>query len=151
MGGITFAEQNTNLYICKATVAMTDGENIQTAKVTGKLQEGDMIEASSGEVKQDESGIFRIQGKAVKSGEIGLVTTKGNAGTVFAEVVPKYFSVRRETQLNKRFEGTDMVRKIDAGETFKVLEGPKVEKSAPESRIKVRVIGDGSEGWVSRP
>merc|ERR1712050_402344 len=118
----------------------------------GKLQEGEMLDALSGEVKQDESGISRVQGKALKSGNVGWITTTGNAGTVFAATLPKYYSVLKEVQVNKKYqpEGADVVRKVEVGETFQVLEGPKEEKASPESRIKVRAMSDGVEGWVSR-
>merc|ERR1719517_301498 len=102
--GVTFAEPNTKLYMCKSTVAMTDGESIQDSKVVGKLQEGDMFDASTGEVKQDATGVFRVQGKAVKSGEAGWITTKGNAGTVFAEAIPKYYSALKEMELCRNFQ-----------------------------------------------
>merc|ERR1711862_5451 len=74
----------------------------------------------------------------------------GNAGTLFAEVVPKNYAVKKEMDLCRGFDCTGVVRKIDIGETFKVLEGPKEEKSAPEARIKVRTATDGVEGWVSK-
>merc|ERR1739845_268563 len=83
--GVTFAEPNTKLYVCKTSVAMTDGQDIQDAKVIRKLAEGDVLNASTGEVKQDAAGIHRIQVKCAKSGEVGWITTQGNAGTVFAE------------------------------------------------------------------
>merc|ERR1719221_1136014 len=150
--GVTFAEPNTKLYVCKSTVAMTDGENIQDSKVIGKLQEGDMLDALSGEVKQDESGISRVQGKALKSGNVGWITTTGNAGTVFAATLPKYYSVLKEVQVNRKFqpEGADVVRKVEVGEAFQILEGPKEEKASTESRLKVRAASDGLEGWASR-
>jgi len=150
--GVTFAEPNKKLYVCKATVAMTDGENIQDSKVITKLQDGDMLDAVSGEVKQDASGISRVKGKALKSGEVGWITTQGNAGTVFAATIPNYYSVLKEVHMNKKFhpEGADVVRKAEVGETFQILEGPKEEKALPESRIKVRAASDGVEGWVSR-
>merc|ERR1719221_1293401 len=150
--GVTFAEPNTKLYICKSTVAMTDGENIQDSKVIGKLSEGDMLDAVGSEIKQDASGISRVKGKALKTGEIGWITIQGNAGTVFAATIPKYYSVLKEVEANKKYqpEGAGVLRKLEVGETFQVLEGPKEEKAAPESRIKVRATSDGVEGWVSR-
>merc|ERR1712176_132813 len=150
--GTTFADLNTKLYVCKETVAMTDGENIKESKVIGKLHEGDMFDSISGEVTQDAAGISRLQGKAVKSGETGWITTKGNAGTEFAVLVPKHYSVLKEVQVTKKNQpdGVEVVRTAEVGETFQVLEGPKVEKGQPESRIKIRALSDGVEGWVSK-
>merc|ERR1712232_37124 len=150
--GVTFAEPNTTLYMCKTTVAMTDGDNMQDSKVIAKLSEGDMFDSMGAEVKQDASGISRVKGKALKSGEIGWITTQGNAGTVFAATIPKYYSVLKEVEANKKYqpEGADVIRKLEVGETFQIMEGPKEEKASPESRIKVRAASDGVEGWVSR-
>merc|ERR1719174_2520109 len=123
---------------------MTDNEDIKESKVIKKLADGDMLDASTGEVKQDSTGICRVLGTAVKGGEVGWITTKGNAGTVFAEVVPKYYSVLKEVHANKaQAEGANTIRKLDVGETFKMLEGPREEKAHPEFRIKVRA-SDGS-------
>merc|ERR1712151_112338 len=148
--GTTFAAPNTNLYVCKTQVAITDAEGIQDSKEIGKLQEGETFDASSGEVKVDASGVSRVQGKATKSGAVGWITTKGNAGTIFAEVVAKNYVVQKEMELCRSSDCSSVMRKIDIGETFKVQEGPKEEKSAPEARIKVRTATDGVEGWVSK-
>merc|ERR1712176_6319 len=148
--GTSFAAPNANLYVCKTQVAVTDAEGIQDSKVLGKLQEGETFDASTGEVKQDASGISRVQGKATKSGVEGWITTKGNAGTIFAEVVAKNYIVQKEMELCRGFDCAHAMRKIEVGEAFKVVEGPKEEKSAPEARIKVRTATDGVEGWVSK-
>merc|ERR1712176_1701571 len=148
--GTSFAAPNANLYVCKTQVAVTDAEGIQDSKVLGKLQEAETFDASTGEVKQDASGISRVQGTATKSGTVGWITTKGNAGTVFAEVVPKNYAVQKDMELCRNFDCAQVMRKIDIGETFKVLDGPKEEKSVPEARIKVRTATDGVEGWVSK-
>merc|ERR1712048_291682 len=98
-----------------------------------------------------DSGVSRLPGKALQDGKDGWVTVKGNAGTVYAEAVAKYYSVLKEVQLEKRFEsaGAESIRKMEVGETFQILEGPRDEKAPPEMRAKVR-CSDGSVGWVSK-
>jgi hypothetical protein len=43
---VVYAETNPKLYTCTATIAMTDGGNIQECKVVRKLALGEMFEAS---------------------------------------------------------------------------------------------------------
>jgi len=112
---------------------MTDGQDIKDAKVIKKLAEGDTLEAT-GEVLADAAGIHRVQGKCVKGGEVGWITTIGNAGTVFAAVMQKQYSVVKEQQVTRKYmpEG-DVVRKAEPGEAFQVLEGPRRKKRLPSS------------------
>eukprot|EP00401_Gymnodinium_catenatum_P034589 CAMPEP_0117540034 /NCGR_PEP_ID=MMETSP0784-20121206/43292_1 /TAXON_ID=39447 /ORGANISM="" /LENGTH=72 /DNA_ID=CAMNT_0005336679 /DNA_START=1 /DNA_END=215 /DNA_ORIENTATION=+ len=72
---------------------MTDSEDIKTSKVVRKLVADEMFEIT-GDIKEDAgAGIARAKGKAVKDGREGWITTKGNAGTVFAEPASKFYSV----------------------------------------------------------
>jgi hypothetical protein len=133
-------------------VAITDAEDIKSCKVVRKMAAGEFFEIS-GELKEDpESKIFRIQGKAQKDGKEGWITVKGNAGTVYAEQTTKYYAVLKEVALQKRFQtaGSEEVRKMEAGEAFQVLEGPKGEKVPPEVRVKVRCLSDKAIGWISK-
>jgi len=147
-----FAEANTKLYVCKAPVAMTDSSDIQSSKVIRKLAIDETFMADNGELHEDPaSGIFRLQGKAMKDGKKGWITTKGNAGTVFAELMPKVYSVLKDVNVYKGIteDSKAVVRKLEAGETMQVLEGPKEEKVESESRIKVRALSDKALGWIS--
>merc|ERR1711957_1141656 len=147
-----FAEMNNKLYVCKAAVAMTDALDIQSSKVLRKLAVDEQFVATTGELVEDAvAGIFRLQGKALKDDKEGWITTKGNAGTVFAELTPKMYSVLKDVNVYKNFteDSKQVVRKLEAGETFKVLEGPKEEKVEAENRIKVRAVSDKAIGWIS--
>jgi len=147
-----FAEANNKLYVCKAAVAMTDALDIQSSKVLRKLAVDEQFVATTGElVADDAAGIFRLQGKALKDGKEGWITTKGNAGTIFAELTPKMYSVLKDVNVYKLAveDSKQIVRKLEAGETFKVLEGPKEERIEPENRVKVRAVSDKAVGWIS--
>merc|ERR1712072_1057929 len=43
--GTIFAESNPKLYLCMASVALTDAENVNTCKVLRKLGAGELFEA----------------------------------------------------------------------------------------------------------
>jgi len=148
---VVYAEANKKLYTCKTSVAMTDGEDIKACKVLRKLAVDEMFEASGDCVEDKDAGVTRVAGKALKDGKEGWITTKGNAGTVYAEATNKFYSVNKEVALEKRFaSGAEAIRTLEAGETFQVLEGPKEEKVQPDSRIKVRCISDDKVGWTSK-
>merc|ERR1712019_302690 len=109
------------------------------------------FEASGGPEVDAETGIARLPGKALQDGKEGWITTRGNAGTVYAEAATKYYSVKKEVELQKKFQSdSESSRKMDIGETFQLLEGPRDEKAVPEVRAKVRCVKDGSIGWISK-
>merc|ERR1712187_685167 len=112
----------------------------------------EFFECSGDAVTDEETGITRAPGKPLKGKKTGWITTKGNAGTVYAEADTKKYFVEKEAELEDRFAsaGAKPVRKLEVGETFTLLEGPREEKAPPEYRMKVRCLKDGKEGWVSK-
>merc|ERR1712072_1375620 len=90
---VDYAEANKKLYTIKASVAMTDGANIKECKVVRKLAEGEL---------------FEMEGVAKKDGQRGWLTSKGNAGTVYAEPTTKYYTVTKEVDLQKAFKSIDV-------------------------------------------
>merc|ERR1712039_475247 len=118
MGDIVYAEPNPKLYICKEMVAMTDGQDIMSCKVLRKLAVGEFFEASGPVVEDSTTGVSRLPGKALKDGKEGWITIKGNAGTIYAEAATKYYAVKKEVELEKRFNtGGESIRKLEVGET----------------------------------
>lgn len=62
----------------------------------------------------------------------------------------KYFCVRREVPLQQKLPSdSETVRKLDMGEAFQVIDGPKEEKVGPCSRVKVVSTRDGATGWAT--
>merc|ERR1712151_964478 len=106
------------------------------------LAVGEKFEASGQPETDPETGISRMPGKALQDGKEGWITTKGNAGTIYAEVDSKKYFVEKEADLQNKFESNTAktIRKLEVGETFTLLEGPREEKVPPENRIKVRCL-----------
>jgi len=151
--GTVFAEPNKKLFIVTGSVAMTDAQNIKDCKVVRKLAVGELFDTIGEPAEDTESGVWRVEGVAKKDGKKGWCTTKGNAGTVYAEVSSKYYSVLKEIPLQQKFPteaAGDDVRMIAVGEALNVLEGPKVEPSPAQVRVKVRAAKDGAVGWMTR-
>jgi len=149
---VVYAETNAKMYTIKQSVALTDGPNISECKVLRKLTEGELFH-TEGEPVED-GGVWRVGGVAKKDDLKGWLTSKGNAGTVYAEVANKSLTVTKEVELHKVFKSVDVnpevVRMLEAGEELQVTEGPKDEKIPTDTRVKVRCLSDGSVGWMSR-
>eukprot|EP00927_Polykrikos_kofoidii_P065794 TRINITY_DN61510_c0_g1_i1.p1 TRINITY_DN61510_c0_g1~~TRINITY_DN61510_c0_g1_i1.p1 ORF type:complete len:2086 (-),score=507.96 TRINITY_DN61510_c0_g1_i1:169-6426(-) len=146
------AEIDAKLFICTQTVAITDGLDVKSCNVLRKLVVGELFEMEGELVEDPGSKLVRAQGKALKDGKEGWISTKGNAGTIFAEVTNKYYSVLDDVQLHTAFssEEAKVVRTLTAGEKFQVVEGPKEETVAPEERFKVCALSDRAVGWISQ-
>jgi len=149
---VIHAETNQKMYTIKQSVALTDGQNITDCKVLRKLTEGELFQ-TEGEPVED-AGVFRVEGVAKKDDLKGWLTSKGNQGTVYAEVANKSFTVTKEVELQKAFKSvdvnTELVRMLEVGEELQVTEGPKDEKVPGDTRVKVRCLSDGAVGWMSR-
>jgi hypothetical protein len=151
-GGDMLATLSDTLII-KAGVGITDGKDIKSAKVLRKLEEGEKFTTCGNEVEDKENGVFRVEGVAVKDDKRGWITTRGNRGSVFAVSqgnTSKSYSATHEIDLHLQFQSSSGVkRKLEVGETFSVLEGPREEKSAPVKRLQVRAVAGGETGWVT--
>ncbi|CAE8596151.1 unnamed protein product [Polarella glacialis] len=148
--GETFAEADLKLYTCVSAVAMTSALEIKS-DIVKKLSVGDTLTLEEGPAEEPSAGVSRIKGKTSKDGVVGWITVKGNAGTVFAENIAKQYTVLRAMPLQKALgsAASPTLRQLEVGEVLQVLEGPKDEVHQPELRAKVRVVSDGTEGWVT--
>jgi hypothetical protein len=148
--GNTHASQATHIYIVNSAVAMTDTLEIKNSKVIKKLAAGDLF-VSEEEPKED-GGIRRLKGNAMSDDTEGWVTLKGNAGTDFVTQTEKHYTVVRPTRLSKGLKGDlseATVREVEVGEALEIIDGPKVVKFEPLTRIKGKMLGDGLVGWIN--
>lgn len=146
--GHVFAEKGTKVYTCTATVAITDVCDIKACKVLKKLSVDDVFTILEGPVCE-EGGCERVKGRSSDDVE-GWITIKGNAGTVYAKVNEKLYSIVEDVAMQTDFKSeSSEVRRLTAGEAIEVTEGPREEKFVPANRAKVRTASDGAEGWLS--
>merc|ERR1712100_81414 len=126
---VEYAKATSKLHTIKTTVAMTNGPNIKDkeCQVLRKLAEGELFEME-GDAILDDTGVTRMQGVAMKDGLKGWVTSKGNAGTVYAELTDKYYTISKAVELQKEFKSVgvknEVVRKLEIGEALQIIEGP---------------------------
>ncbi|CAK0808981.1 unnamed protein product, partial [Prorocentrum cordatum] len=150
--GTVMAEADAKYYSCVTSVAMTDELDVKSCKVVRKLAVGELFVVTEGPVEEKEAGITRIKGKALKDEAEGWITSKGNAGTVYAEPSKKHWSIVQEQPMTKAFKSNgpvEEVRSLEAGEAVLLLEGPKEEAFPPDVRIKGRALSDGAIGWIT--
>jgi len=150
--GTELAVKGGKVYICTATVAMTDEFDIKACKVVKKLSVDEhftMLE----EPKEDENAkITRMKGRSAKDGTEGWVTIKGNAGSVYAKVNEKLWSIiADEVPFHDKFVTKEATvhRMLAKDEAVEGYEGPKEEKIAPVTRMKCRATSDGAVGWLT--
>merc|ERR1711957_823574 len=143
----------TDTLIIKAGVGMTDDQDMKTCKVVRKLEEGEKFNTCGNEIEDKENGVFRVEGVAVKDDKKGWITTRGNRGSVFAVSqgnTSKKYSATHEIDLQHEFRSASgLKRKLAAGETSSVCEGPREEKALPVKRIEVRALAGGETGWIT--
>jgi hypothetical protein len=147
--GNVLVEKNSTIYTCVATVAITDVFDISACKVLRKMNAAEVFTMSEGPVSEDSSGITRVKGKSSKDGIEGWVTITGNAGTVFAKLNEKLYTVKKTVALEDKFPSdSTALRTLEEDEALEILDAPKEEKHAPVERMKIRAC-DGAIGWIT--
>jgi len=148
--GKVFLEKGSKCYTCMATVAITDVFDIKTCKVLKKLPVDEVFTISEGPIAEEGTGVERVKGKSTKDDVEGWITIKGNAGTCFAKINEKLYTVIQEVTMQGQFKSdSSAVRTLKVGEAVEVMEGPKEEKFDALNRAKVRTSSDGTAGWIS--
>jgi len=148
--GKEFLEKGNKCYTCTATVAITDVFDIKTCKVMKKLAVDEVFTISEGPVAEEGTGVERVKGKSTKDNVEGWITIKGNAGTTYAKVNEKLYTVTHEVEMQTQFKSdSSSVRTLKVGEAVEVTEGPREEKFEALNRAKVRTSGDDTVGWIS--
>jgi len=148
--GQSFARQGQSTFTCKAGVALTDGKNIKDCKVLRKLDKGEVLTVLEGPIDDPDAGVARIRAKARKDSAEGWVTTRGNAGSVYAEETGRTYVIEVPNPLQADFQSSSAeVRALAEGESVELLEGPKEETFEPVMRMRGRTATDGKEGWFT--
>jgi len=145
------AKQGKSTFTCISGIALTSDRNIKDCKVLRKLDKGEELLVLEGPIQDEGAGVTRIRARAPKDNMEGWVTTKGNAGSLYAEETGRTYMVSASMPLQSVFQSDNAsdIRVLAEGETIELLEGPKEEKSSSTSRVYVRAITDGKTGWVT--
>eukprot|EP00933_Yihiella_yeosuensis_P049367 TRINITY_DN4619_c0_g2_i3.p1 TRINITY_DN4619_c0_g2~~TRINITY_DN4619_c0_g2_i3.p1 ORF type:complete len:118 (-),score=28.83 TRINITY_DN4619_c0_g2_i3:407-760(-) len=99
-------------------------------------------------------GVYRINGRALRDGIVGWVTVAGNQGITFLMPGGNLFKIvrpARMTQALTDLEGSEgEVRQLALGDALEVIAWDRhTENNMSVTRIKAKVQGEDSVGWVS--
>lgn len=149
--GQELAVADKNIYTCTSAIALTSDADIKTCKVLRKLGKGEAMTVLEGPITDDKTSVTRIKAQALKDKAEGWVTTKGNAGSVYAEESTRHYVVGQAIALQKAFksDSAETVRMLEEGEMIEVAEGPREEAANPLIRVRGRAVADGAVGWVT--
>lgn len=148
--GAELAVPGKSTYTTLSAIALTDNFDIKACKVVRKLAKGEVLTVIEGPVEDGPAGVSRIKVSAKKDGKEGWVTTKGNAGTKYAEETGKTYTITKPTPMHSSFSSeSETVRMLSAEESIEVLEDPRDEQGEPPVRIRVRCVSDGTVGWAT--
>merc|ERR1712060_88618 len=118
--------------------------------VVRKLVEGEGFTVLEGPNVDTDSGISRVKGKTLKDEKEGWITVKGNAGTVYAALSSKHWTILEDTPLQKEASlSSEEVRTLTKGEAVTALDKPREEQRPPVVRAKCRAVSDSSVGWIT--
>merc|ERR1719235_512758 len=73
------AAVDTSYHVCKAPVAITDGQDITKCKSLRKLAPKEVLKVLDGPFEDETSGVKRVKAKCLSDGVEGWVTVQGNA------------------------------------------------------------------------
>jgi len=151
VAGTNFASLSPKVYICKATIAMTDVFDISSCKVVRKVTIGEALVVVDGQEEHTDSevAIKRLKFMSPKDGKEGWVTLKGNQGTVYVEPSKTHYMVETDVELRQTAEkDSKVVTTVKVGEVLEGLEAPKEVRPDSKMGVRARSLEDGKAGWI---
>merc|ERR1712032_548974 len=131
--GKKIAAQSEGIYVCKATIAMTDVLDLKRCKVVHKVEIGEPLLVINAQEQKDSAAIKRLKFKGLRHDKEGWVTLKGNQGTTYMEASKSHYKLTKATQLRQEM----------------AQDSPKEVHPDPKMGIRMRSLEDGKLGWVS--
>lgn len=115
-----------------------------------RIHPGEVFEVLEGPRREAPTELQRARGKACKDNKLGWVTLSDSKGSKHFELA-KLLVCKQSIAITTAFNIAEgkAIRKLDAGETLEIVEGPKEDEERKLSRILARAKSDGKEGWVT--
>jgi len=145
------AEMAQEFQRCVKDIAITSAFVVKGSKTLRKLAPGELIEVLEGVQVDEATGLTRVRCRALLDLREGWTTLQGNQGSLFMEAAGKpYLCCEEAAALSSAFESTSQeVRRVEPGEVFEVLEGPRKEDPLECVRIRGKCPKDGKIGWCT--
>jgi len=142
--------EGSKVLVCKSSIAITNTFDIAGGKAIRKLEVGEVLDILEQPQPDESRSLLRVKARSQKDGKEGWVTMKGNQGTAYVEETTKHYKCVKSMDLEGSFQaGSAVLRVLEEGELFEVLDGPKADIKQGANRVRGRNFGDGSEGWFT--
>jgi len=137
---------------CTADTPLNEGFNERASPVR-QLHRDEIVELLEGpkhEVSRTEVMLF---GRLSSDGTTGWISLRDAEGVIYAAQNTSVYVCRKVIALTDAFDikGGSVVRRVNVGETFELMDGKAVEEPRPKEaiRLKLRAVLDGKEGWIT--
>jgi len=148
--GRQLASRSEGIYVCRATIAMTDVLDLKRCKVVHKVEIGEPLMVIDGQEKGDGAAIKRLKFRGLRHDKEGWVTLKGNQGTTYMESSQSHYKLTNGSQMRQEMaKDSPILRKLEAGIVMEGLDSPQEVHPNPKMGIRMRSLEDGKVGWVS--
>jgi len=145
--------------IAKKTVEQARSALRASARKAGKDSDALFGQVAGGADQVTEAQLAKFVEKAgagLKKEQVTLIVREfGTDGVLrksgFAQIVQEFQTCTKTIAITDVFDigEASTVRKLEVGEVFEVLEGPREEGETKVPRVRGRALRDGKEGWVS--
>lgn len=116
-----------------------------------ELQAGEVLELLQGPCKEPPIEIVRVRGKAKKDGKLGWTTLQDPVHSTPNLELTKLMVCKASIALTTSYDVKECtsIRKVDVGEMLEVLEEAKEDATAGVTRVHVKAMKDGKDGWAT--
>jgi len=144
-------EMEKPYYACNEEVVLHPEFSIEDGDAIRTLQKDEVLELLEGPRKEVFTAAKRVRGKAITDNVIGWFTATDCKGNVLAEPDGQYYSCITSVAMTDEqdIKNCNVMRKLNEGEVFTVLEGPVDDKVAGITRVKGKAMKDEAEGWIT--
>jgi len=138
------------LLVCRGSIAITSAFEISECVAIRKMEVGEVLEQLEEPQQDAKRKLCRVHIRAKSDGKEGWATMKGNQGTMYISESTAHYACKRSIPLERDItSGEDLVRQLEEGEIFEVLEGPCTESKRGILLARGRALRGGDVGWFS--
>jgi len=144
--GSVYATESGRTYVVTSKTPLQNRFNSEFAKDVRTLEEGETIELLEGPKEEKAEAPLRVHGRSSTDGKVGWVSLKKGVMKLWSA---NYRCVEAAGITSELDSSKGEVRSLEKGETFELLEGPKVESATGALRMKGVAAKDAATGWVT--
>lgn len=143
--GTVYVQETGRQYTVVRKIPLQSGFQASSDEVR-MIAEGEVFDVKDAAKEEQAEPVVRAQVRAVSSGAVGWVSVRPKTLRLWA---PRYKCVQKAELKEKLEASSQVVRAVEIGETFELLDGPKEETTGGGLRFKVKASKDGVVGWIA--